>query len=982
MNPNDISTASLAALYASACTGDTPTTEQLVAEIDVRLHDGRDQEVRDFMAGCEERWLNRMDHVYGPDAPWLRDAGRWLAYARMTVPRGQVLGCPRDSFGSADMAAAVRALAAQWLEHARREGLPGYRGAGLVLNRLLPWFSYPGMPYDQVTATLDEALALCAQADFSKPAHYRAAWKWLIAELRTEDLVRYAAHGGRLFEDIMNHYRSERLPRLPRAQAAQAWKPWTAFFAEHPALYDGLYLDDLDLLAQRWTTADAERRLHLASMLLSQLGHARGAERSQAFQLFDRLAREDVAPFVQRLRDDGRYAINRPVAQHVMAHGPEALLPLLLPAIAESCDQEEEARRYRPQIRELVQRRPADLAAVAVKHLPDLLAQLDAVALKWALPVLTPVIAGSSAKALRAAVAAQAAQFSLADIVEAGWLRKPPKNLLLACRDLLLAHPDAAAAPLLAELLATGRLDAASASTVGQRLHQLGHMPGPAALADAPAHAPAAQPAPSGIAAQVQAVKRLSAAIRPFDRPELLALCQPLSEQAARVLLHLAAISEAGLPPLADQLMAAIPEEGRRRLVLALVEQWVAAEGDPKQRWALKLLPGHADDRVVDVLVAAVQAWNKTRLQRATVAVELLGEVDSLYALLRVQEISESRSLKEQVLRGARTALRAAARRRQMSVAELFDELTPDFGLAQGLDLVVGPQTFRVQLQGDLGLRVVNDKGRASKSLPAVKDPALQADWEAATARLKTLAASLRNVVKQQGPRMLAALVSGKRWPLERWQRLFVQHPLLRVVGRSLIWRAEDAPGLERPSFRLAEDFSLVDVEDGAVHLPAGCSISLWHPATALAGEREAWTAHLADYELDTLVDQLGACAELPAPAQFHKSSLLPPAPLSVAQEQLGGMLKKFGYRPGPVGDGPSINEHVWRLPALELAIELAHGHYPPYLDMGLPVELEGLRVRGQGSEGWEWRDPAQLPKPLLATLQGQWLALAAKAAA
>ncbi|WP_240479343.1 hypothetical protein, partial [Delftia tsuruhatensis] len=91
-------------------------------------------------------------------------------------------------------------------------------------------------------------------------------------------------------------------------------------------------------------------------------------------------------------------------------------------------------------------------------------------------------------------------------------------------------------------------------------------------------------------------------------------------------------------------------------LALALVQQWIACEGEPKQRWALRLLPGHADDRVVDALVAAVQAWNRPRLQRAAAAVEHLGEVDSLYALLRVQEISESRSLKDQVQRTARSA--------------------------------------------------------------------------------------------------------------------------------------------------------------------------------------------------------------------------------------------------------------------------------------------------------------------------------------
>jgi hypothetical protein len=334
------------------------------------------------------------------------------------------------------------------------------------------------------------------------------------------------------------------------------------------------------------------------------------------------------------------------------------------------------------------------------------------------------------------------------------------------------------------------------------------------------------------------------------------------------------------------------------------------------------------------------------------------------------------------VQRAARIALRAAAARRKMSVPELFDELTPDFGLGQGLTVTVGPQSYRVELQGDLSLRVINDRNKASKAIPAVKDEALKPEWEAATAQLKTLASSLRTVVKQQAPRMLAALVSGKRWPLDRWQRLFVRHPLLRIVGRSLIWRAEDAPGLARTSFRLAEDFSLVDVEDETVALPAGCSISLWHPATAQPGEREAWQAHMADYELEALVDQLGACAEQPAPGQFKDGMLLPPAPITLAQEQLGGMLKKFGYRPGPVGDGPSINEHVWRLPALELSLELSHGHFPPYLDLGLPVAVEGLRVRDLSKEYGSSADPARLPKPLLATLQGQWLALAAKAAA
>ncbi|KZK31572.1 hypothetical protein A4F85_02250 [Delftia sp. GW456-R20] len=979
MSTTDLHAASLSDLYDQL--HESLSDEAFAAELDARLHDGRADEVRTFLRGCEERCLNILGHLSGSDAPWSRDGDRWLAFARLTVPRGHVLSGRSEELTNAHVAAEVRVLAEQWLAHARSADLPVYKGIGLVLGSLLPWLSYPGMPYDEVTSTLDWALALREEAGFRRNHEYHAAWKPLVAQLNDADLLRYAAVGGKLFDDVLDHYRNERQPRQPKGQG---WKDWLPFFAEHPQLFDKSYIDDPDLIGQRWASAGAPRREELAALLLGQLTYSQRAERTSALQLLDRLVAEDPAPFAKQLRENGRYQISLALAMHVMKHDDAALLPLLLPAMAQRCDREDELRRYRSVIRELVTRRPADLAEVPVKDLVNVLPVLDTASLKAALPALTAIITGSSAKGLRAAMAGLAAHIPLASLVDAGWLNKPPKNLLLTCRDVLLAHPDPAVGPLLAQLLAGGKLDAASASSVQQRLQQLG-LTGQGASTSEESQADAASPASAAggvdLEAQIASIKRLSAAIKPFDTPELLALCAPLSEHAARVLLHVSAIAEGGLPPLAGELLARIPADNRARLALALVQQWIASEGEPKQRWALRLLPGHADDRVVDALVAAVQAWNRPRLQRAAAAVEHLGEVDSLYALLRVQEISESRSLKDQVQRTARIALRAAAARRKMSVPELFDELTPDFGLGQGLTVTVGPQSYRVELQGDLSLRVINDKNKASKTIPAVKDEALKPEWEAATAQLKTLTTSLKTVVKQQSPRMLAALVSGKRWPLDRWQRLFVAHPLLRIVGRSLIWRAEDAPGLARTSFRLAEDFSLVDVEDETVALPAGCSISLWHPATAQPGEREAWQAYMADYELEPLVDQLGACAEQPAPGQFKNGMLLPPAPITLAQEQLGGLLKKFGYRPGPVGDGPSINEHVWRLPALELSLELSHGYFPPYLDLGLPVAVEGLRVHDLSKEYGASADPARLPKPLLATLQGQWLALAAKAA-
>lgn len=974
-------------------TNTTLSMADFAAAVDERLHDGRADEVRTFFRDCEERCINRLSHLNRDEAPWMKDAERWLAFVRLTLPRGQVFSAARDMPRSAELSGIVRTLAEQRLAEARAAHLPPNMGIGPVILRLLPWLAYPGMPYKESIAALDWILALRTEAGVGRDNDYWTNWQPYIAVLNDDDLLRYAAVGGALFKDIIKHYQRERVTRNSRGES---WRLWKAFFASHPRLYDEVYIEDVDLLDQRWDSANAQLRVDLGCKLMSWLGYDDQFDSDHLKAVFDRRLRESPDAFVPYMKESGRYQVSPGLARHVIAAGHKSLLPLLLPAIAQRCEYSEELKEYAELIRELAASRPNDLNGIGAKDLVNILPAFDRDTLRATLPTLTPIISGSSSKALRAALADIAGQFEPAWLIEAGWLKKPPKNLLLVCRDVLLAHPDPSAGPLLAELLASGKLDVASASTVAQRLQALG-LAGqntgvtttdlaPGATSPSAPNAPSAAGNPASLPnldaleAEAAKVKRLAAAIKPFDTPGMLERCAPLSEHAARVLLHLAATAEGALPPLAAQLLAHMTPENRARLALALVEHWIAADGDPKRRWALKLVPGNADDRVVDLFMKAINDWNRPRLQRAAAATEQLGEVDTLYALLRVQEISESRKLKDLVVRAARAALRAAAARRKMSVAELFDEVTPDFGLGAGLNLSVGPQTYRIELQGDLSLRVIDDKGKARKSIPAVKDESLKSEWEAAGEQLKTLTASLKTVIKQQGPRMQAALVTGKRWPRARWQRLFVEHPLLRIVGRSLIWRIEDAPQLAHTSFRLAEDFSLVDVEDDPVSLPDDCSISLWHPATAADGEREAWQANLADYELDALVDQLGACAELPGEAQFKNGMLLPPAPITVAQEQLSSLFKKHGYRPGPVGDGPSINEHIWRLPALEMCIEVAHDYYPPYMELGLPVSVEHIRVIDLSDDDWREVDVAGLPTPLLATLQGQFLAMAAKA--
>ena len=313
-------------------------------------------------------------------------------------------------------------------------------------------------------------------------------------------------------------------------------------------------------------------------------------------------------------------------------------------------------------------------------------------------------------------------------------------------------------------------------------------------------------PAPWQSEAQAASLQRLSPAIAALDQPALLDLLAPLSAQAARALLHLAATSPQELPALARQLLAQASAENRARLALALVQHWVAADGAPESRWVLKLLPGAADDRIVDVLSSAALAWHKTRKERAVVALQQLGRLDTVYALSCVQALATGKTLKPSVLAAAQAVL-AEAPPRGMALADLGDELTPDFDLGRGVQLQVGAQTYDVLLQGDLSLRLRTPAGKLARSLPALDDEGLRTEWEAAAARLKTLSKGIKAVLQQQAPRLQSCLMLGRHWPLATWRSLFLEHPLLRVVAQGLVWRAEPAAG-QPFSLRIAEDLS------------------------------------------------------------------------------------------------------------------------------------------------------------------------------
>ncbi len=937
----------------------------LAEELAARLQEGRGDEVAAFLSSTAVGWSYELGQLQG--APWRRDHDTWLAFARLTVPQGRLLrgdwnkDIPRRS---AELTAELQALARARLASVQRESGNLWVCLNFILARLLVWMGYPGMPRDEALALLRWALELLALADIDPRGRIHPQWTELLEALDDADLLQLAEEGSELCRGITSVWAS-RHKALPHPER---FAPWYDFVRRHPDYYDWHDThDDIHkdpgLIALRWELgANAEQRANLAELLFSQASRS-PAEHFNA--VFDRLVREAPQLFVELLENWRVKHFDVVLAEQIWRAQYPELLPHLLPSIL----QQSELQPFVGVLNDMLAANPACWRDISTPKLATLLPLLDPALIRANLALLGELLAASSSKALREAATQAMRDFSPAEIAASGWLEIAGKNMQLACRDILLGHPDPAVVPLLRQLLDGGALDLGSASRVEVRLQELGvEMPD------------AAMPDLAALEARVARFKRFGGAIKAYDAEEVLALCAPLSAHAARILLYLAATTEDELPPLAERLLAEISAENRARLSQALVQIWVALKGDPKQRWALKLVAGNIDDRVVDTLAAAVRAWGWSMKLRAVIAVEQLGTLDTLYALSQLKVLSASRKLKDMVVEAVFDILRAAARRRGLSLPELFDELTPDFGLGEGLVLNVGPHAYRVELQGDLSLRVINDKGKASKSLPALKDESLRAEWDAASACLKTTASGLKTVVKQQVPRLQTALLTGQRWSLARWQRLFLQHPLLRIVGRSLIWRLVESGR----SFRIAEDFSLVDVVDEAVVLPAEGQVSLWHPLDADVDEIAAWRSYLDDYELKPLVEQLDAPAVLPALEQWQGSELRPPCPLTITQGALSGLLSKWNYRPGQASDGPRIYEHSLDLPAAQLYVELHHDSFMAYMDLDNRVAIEHVVVYDtsrRGDDGrWRKLSPQEWPRSLQAAVQDQFNALAAKA--
>ena len=260
----------------------------------------------------------------------------------------------------------------------------------------------------------------------------------------------------------------------------------------------------------------------------------------------------------------------------------------------------------------------------------------------------------------------------------------------------------------------------------------------------------------------------------------------------------------------------------------AVLRGFLASGQDAADRWAMALVGLLGDDRIVGEIVAQIRDWvDHNRGKLAEYAVQALALLGSDVALVAVDAMAiRYRSKMKNVGRAAAEAFVEAAAAKGVTPEELGDRVVPWLGFAPGKPRIIEAAKSRVEAGIGLDFKLTFrdlEKKRPVKSLPKTASKEVLQEF-------KDLSVNFREIVKAQLLRLENLLVRQRRWPVESWRELFLQHPLLLPFAVRLVWGHYDDNGQRTATFRALEDRSLTTNEDEPVELGTAGSVGMIHP--------------------------------------------------------------------------------------------------------------------------------------------------------
>ena len=183
--------------------------------------------------------------------------------------------------------------------------------------------------------------------------------------------------------------------------------------------------------------------------------------------------------------------------------------------------------------------------------------------------------------------------------------------------------------------------------------------------------------------------------------------------------------------------------------------------------------------------------------------------------------------------------LHQAAERCGLTTDELEDFAAPSYPLdADGkLEITVGDSRAAICLarEGNVVVLWRNADGKLVKAVPSH----LKKTFAKEVKSVSRLAKEFEQAYLAQCYRLESSFVSVRSMPPSHWRRYFIDHPLLGLLGRRLIWVFSNEQGWEYSGFY--DKGEVCGPRGEVVDLAPATKVRLWHPLSSEASELLQW---------------------------------------------------------------------------------------------------------------------------------------------
>lgn len=325
------------------------------------------------------------------------------------------------------------------------------------------------------------------------------------------------------------------------------------------------------------------------------------------------------------------------------------------------------------------------------------------------------------------------------------------------------------------------------------------------------------------------------------------------------IIMEYMALSEPYKIQICDKIIEKININDIQNIFENVYQKWLANGAEAKKKNITIPYAIYANDNQILNLRKQIEDWAK--VSRGAVAAYTVNSIalnGGEVALLMIDEISR-KFPNAMVKKAAKKAFSYAAKVLDVPEDELSDKIVPTLGFNKEGEKILdyGPRSFRINLMPDFSLSIFDEsKGKVIKSLPK---PNQKDDIEKAESSKKEftyIKKQIKAIVQTQKYRLEKALMDGRTWSKENFNKLFVENPIMHIFAEGLIWGVYEE-GKLKETFRYMEDGTFNTIDEEEYELLDNSKIALVHPIDLSEEELELWTSQLEDYEILQPINQL-----------------------------------------------------------------------------------------------------------------------------